>query len=153
ADDAAVMIWDATTHRPIRTIRHARGFKLVSFSPDGTRLAATADKDELTLIDAKSGETVQVLPGHTGGSHRAVYSRDGRYLAVACGSLDTENHGSVKIWDVAAGRLLRSLEGHTKIVWGVAFSRDGRRLASASFDHKVKIWNPSTGQEALTLHG
>ena len=35
----------------------------------------------------------------------------------------------------------------------MAYSPDGRRLASASFDHKVKIWDPSTGQETLTLHG
>ena len=82
-----------------------------------------------------------------------AYSPDGRYLAVACGDILTENHGTVKLWDVAAGRLLHSLEGHTKIVWGVAYSPDGKRLASASFDHKVKIWDPSTGQETLTLHG
>ena len=35
------MIWDATTHQLIRTIRHPNGFKLLTFSPDGTRLAAT----------------------------------------------------------------------------------------------------------------
>ena len=33
------------------------------------------------------------------------------------------------------------------------FLPDGQRLASGSFDHKVKVWDPSTGQETLTLHG
>ena len=152
-EDKAVMIWDATTHRVIRTIRHPNGFKLFTFSPDGRWLAATEDEDDVTIIEVVTGKTVQVLRGHTGGSHRSAYSRDGRYLAVACGPSCAENYGSVKIWDVAAGRDLRTLEGHTKTVWGVAYSPDGRRLASASFDHKVKIWDPSTGQEALTLHG
>ena len=128
--------------------------KLLTFSPDGTRLAATDDKDDVTIIDVKTGKiTARVCPATPAGAMAWPISPDGRYLAVACGAILTENHGSVKIWDVTTGRLLRTLEGHTKIVWGVAFSPDGKRLASASFDHKVKIWDPSTGQEALTLHG
>ena len=152
-DDTAVMIWDATTRRLIRTISHPNGFKFLTFSPDGTRLAASEDEDDLTVIEVKTGKKLQTLSGHAGGSHNTAYSPDGRFLAVACGPLHTENHGSAKIWDVAAGRLLRTLEGHSKTAWGVAYSPDGRRVASASFDHKVKIWDPGTGQEALTLHG
>ncbi len=152
-ENTAVMIWDATTHQLIRTIRHPDGFKLLSFSPDCTQLAATEDSDNVTVIEVATGKVLQVLPGHTGGSHLVAYSRDGRYLAVACGDVISENQGAVKIWDVLAWRLLRTLKGHTKIVWGVAYSPDGRRVASASFDHKVKLWDPSTGQEALTLHG
>jgi WD40 repeat protein len=152
-DDTAVMIWDATTRRLIRRISHPNGFKLLTFSPDGTRLAATEDGHDLSVIEVKTGKILQTLPGHVGGSHHTAYSPDGRFLAVACGPLHTEKHGSIKIWDVAAGRLLRTLEGHSKTVWGVAYSPDGRRVASASFDHKVKIWDPATGQEAVTLHG
>ena len=35
----------------------------------------------------------------------------------------------------------------------VRFSPDGRRLASASSDHKVKVWDASTGEKLLTLEG
>jgi WD40 repeat protein len=35
----------------------------------------------------------------------------------------------------------------------VAFSPDSKRLASASHDHMVKLWDASTGQEVLTMHG
>ena len=153
ANDTAVTIWDAKTRRLIQTVRQPYGFKLLTFSPDGTRLAATEDKDDTTIIDVRTGKALQTLAGHTGGSHRPAFSPDGRYLAVACGPLYTENQGSIKIWDVSARRIVHTLEGHTKIVWGVAYSPDGNRLASCSFDQKVKIWDPSTGQEALTLHG
>ncbi len=152
-EDKAIMIWDAKTRRLIRTIRHPNGAKLARFSPDGTRLAVTEDTERVSIIEVSSGKLLHALPGHTGGSHRVAFSRDGRYLAVACGSIFTENHGAVKIWDISAGRLLRTLEGHSKIVWDVAYSPDGRRLASASFDQKIKFWDPSTGQETLTLHG
>jgi eukaryotic-like serine/threonine-protein kinase len=152
-NEPAVMIWDTTTHQLIQTLRKRNGFKLLAFSPDGTLLAGTEDKDDVTIFDVKTGKILRSLPGHTGGSHRPAFSPDGRYLAVACGGVLTENHGSIKLWDVANGRLIRSLEGHTKIVWGLTFSPDGQRLASASFDQKVKIWDPNTGQEALTLHG
>jgi WD40 repeat protein/serine/threonine protein kinase len=152
-EDSAVMIWDATTHELIRKIPHSGGFKLVTFSPDGTRLALTDDQDDATIVEVRTGKTLQVLPGHTGGSHHAAYSPDGRYLSVATGPIWAENYGFIKIWDVPAGGVLRTLEGHTKTVWGVAYSPDGLRIASASLDHKVKIWDPSTGQETLTLHG
>ena len=43
------------------------------------------------------------------------------------------------------------LRGHTEEVWGVAWAPDGKRLATASWDFTVKLWDPATGQEALTL--
>src|SRR5262249_11126369 len=45
------------------------------------------------------------------------------------------------------------LEGHTGTCGKVDFSPDGQRLVSASFDKTVKVWDATTGQEALTLYG
>ena len=51
------------------------------------------------------------------------------------------------------GPELQKLEGHTGTVHAVAFSTDGSLLASGSYDHTVRLWNPSTGQEVQTLEG
>ncbi|MHC5732158.1 MAG: WD40 repeat domain-containing protein, partial [Nostoc sp.] len=35
----------------------------------------------------------------------------------------------------------------------VAFSADGKMIASGSRDRTIKLWNPATGEEILTLTG
>jgi WD40 repeat protein len=35
----------------------------------------------------------------------------------------------------------------------VAYSPDGKRLATAGKDHTIKVWDPDTGREVLTLKG
>src|SRR5262249_60252474 len=43
--------------------------------------------------------------------------------------------------------------GHTAAAGGGAFSPDGHTLATASFDHTIKLWDLSTGQNTRTLTG
>jgi WD40 repeat protein len=38
-------------------------------------------------------------------------------------------------------------------VTGVAYSPDGKRLATSGWDSTVKVWDPATGKEVLTLKG
>jgi WD40 repeat protein len=45
------------------------------------------------------------------------------------------------------------LARHTQYVASVSWSPDGRRLASGSADGTVKIWNPVTGRQLVTLYG
>jgi WD40 repeat protein len=47
---------------------------------------------------------------------------------------------------------LQTLEGHSGPVNSTAWSQDGNRLASAPSDDTVRLWDPATGQCALTIH-
>lgn len=58
------------------------------------------------------------------------------------------------LWEPAvSSRPIARLIGHQQLVNHVMFSPDGRYLASASFDKKVKVWDPKTGKLLNTLHG
>lgn len=45
----------------------------------------------------------------------------------------------------------KTLVGHNDAVHGIGFSPDGRRLATASSDNTVRVWDPETGVNVLTV--
>src|SRR5579883_329884 len=47
----------------------------------------------------------------------------------------------------------RSLDGHQGDVYYLAYSPDGQTLATAGKDGTTRLWDPTTGQQRLVLHG
>ena len=78
-------------------------------------------------------------------------SSDGRWLAAA------GREGITGIWKLADGsdRPFHTLRGHNGRIRKVAFNRavEGQpnRLVTASDDWTVKVWDPATGAELLSL--
>ena len=118
----------------------------ITYSPDGTRLAV-AGGIGIWLYDARTGEELDLLTGHTGWVRSVSFSPDGRTLAS--GSWD----GTVILWDVNTGEHRRTLTGHRYSVYSVSFSPDGRTLASGGDDPTVILWDVTTGEERRTLTG
>jgi WD40 repeat protein len=147
-----VKMWDVQTAAEQFLLK---GVSAVAFSPDGRRLAGfsggfpggPSQPTDIKVCDARSGQELLSLHGHTGNIYSVAFSPDGKRLASA--SWDQ----TVKVWDAQAGNLLHSLEGHTTEVIAVAFLPDGKRLASASVDNTTKIWDAESGQELLSLAG
>ena len=122
------------------------GIHEIQYSPDGARLAV-AGSVGVWLYDARSGEEINLLTGHTDWVWSVSFSPDGNTLAS--GSLDD----TVRLWDANTGRLLRTLTGHTAWVRSVSFSPDGNTLASGSGDTTVRLWDANTGRLLRTLTG
>jgi WD40 repeat protein len=130
----------------------------MALSPDGKRLATIAGylargdtswTKELKVWDAETGAELfsrqadENTPGAPLG--RLVYSPDGRFLAVGC-------RGEVRLMDAQTHAEVRVLRGAMGLA--MAFSPDSKRLATLAFDRVggiVKVWDPETGRETLTL--
>jgi DNA-binding beta-propeller fold protein YncE len=97
--------------------------------------------------DARTGQELLTLRGHTRLVNSVAFSPDGARLASGSGDQ------TVKVWDARTGQELHTLRGHTRAVTSVAFSPDGACVATGSEDKTVKVWDARTGQDLLTLKG
>jgi WD40 repeat protein/serine/threonine protein kinase len=160
-----VTIWDALTGQKCFPSfkAHEGPAQSVAFSPDG-HLLATGGGDSTvvpprgTVIvwDAKTGQLLHKLEGHSRGVSQVAFSPDSQRLASVSFvrmSDQMKPRGEMKIWDVTNGNLLRTVAGHEGLMNCVAFSPDGKRLATGSGDTTVQIWDAQTGEELRTFHG
>lgn len=157
---AQVRIRDTRSGQVVRTVAANNGtialVQSVAFSPDGSLLASGTREKEgpgvIRLSDARNGNLVRTLAGHTGVVRSVAFSPDGTMLA------SSGEDRTIHLWDVRTGASLRALAGHIWTVTTVRFSPDGGRIAGISMDPKtgvgeVRIWNARTGELERTLSG
>ena len=118
----------------------------LAHSPDSTQLAA-ASTIGIWIYDARTGEALKLLTGHTDYVRCVAFSPDGRTLAS--GSSDT----TIRLWDAGTGEPKATFTGHTSSVYSVAFSPDGETLASGGSDEFIKFWDVRTGELLQTFAG
>ncbi len=145
--DGTLRVWDAQSGAELLSIPFEGPWN-VAFSPDGTRLVATAVfSPTARVFDAATGEALLTIGPLTDWLRMAVYSPDGTRIAGA--SWDN----TARVWDAATGQELLTLVGHVSDVYDVGFSPDSSRLITASRDGTVRIWDASSGAELLSLVG
>jgi WD40 repeat protein/tRNA A-37 threonylcarbamoyl transferase component Bud32 len=143
-------VWDVATASMIKEIRIHDGnvlFHSLTVSPDGSRVAATAEDHHytnrrLTVFDIASRTSLFSTKGLA-----LAYSADGRWLAVAAADEKT-----VQLLDARTHETIAEFSGHEGAVSSVAFSPDSCCLASCSHDRTVRLW-PIDGGECRVLRG
>jgi WD40 repeat protein/tRNA A-37 threonylcarbamoyl transferase component Bud32 len=155
----AINLWnlDAPT-TPENTIEraHEGDVLCLAYRPGGKQFAS-GGADGLVHLWSADGKKIELkAPMKHGGPVTALaYHPTAPVLATA--SADR----IIRLWSADTGELLmdkggpKELRGHTHAVTALAFSPDanGSRLASGSEDATIKLWDPATGQETLTLRG
>jgi WD40 repeat protein len=129
----------------------------VTFSPDGTRLAAISralgnpSPSQILVWDAATGRECARWQGPAGGGTSIVFSPDGRRVAATAGN--SRDQGELLVGDLVSGGLRKLGRAQGSVV----FSSDGGRLAAYRAllpqPAEVFLWDVVTGRQQLVLKG
>ncbi len=144
--DGAVRVWDISSGHPEVEIPYddQRHPSVVSFSPDGTLLAAAGEG--LTLWHLETREKLAQLPSKFN-IEALAFSSNGRWLTARDG---TE---TIRMWTPVRTQpeLLRVHHGESPSC--IALSRDGKRLASVedAKPRNLRIWDLDSGEVVFSM--
>jgi WD40 repeat protein len=144
-DDVHVAVWNTESGALVYRWNWPKGrdphstAESLSFSPDGTRLAADVFRQSMAYLwNLETGKQIAELP------HKQVYglsfSPEGKTLATA--GWDSMVH----FWDVETGKLLREFQipeeakGGDLRMYAVRYASEGGLIATAHLDGTVRVW-------------
>ncbi len=136
-------IWDIDSGQPVQVLRSAPSgwTRLVRYSPDGTRVAASMGDTHILVWDSKTGE--ELIRIEHGAEAGLAFSPDGSKIAFSV----TRNFDHLGICDAETGALLKTLKkGGGAGFRTVTFSPDGSRIATGGDDHIARIWDVESGE-------
>ncbi|KAL9604594.1 MAG: hypothetical protein Q9179_001787 [Wetmoreana sp. 5 TL-2023] len=146
-----------------------------SLSPiaDHLLVACATQHSAVRLVDLRSGASAHSLAGHQRAVLSVAWSPHEEYI-LASGSSD----GTVRLWDIrrsanglgvldmedavgivgedGLGKNARNRDqgkAHTNAVNGVVWTDDGNYLVTVGHDERVRVWDMSTGANALSHFG
>lgn len=123
--DGTVHVWDTGTGEDRVLHRFVEVAHSVSYSPDGSLLAASDITGQIVVLDADTGELAPTQLDPVPGITSLVFSPDGKYVAGAGPGRATH------LWDVESGRIVRRFRGPFVLPESAAFVNGGTELRVA----------------------
>ena len=134
-NDGSVQLHNAASGALARTYVAAHGVPgAVAASPDGQRLAFSAENHTIQIWDIEKNTFQAELPGHLDAVIALAFSPDGKRLA----SIGRDQ--TAVLWDVDSGQLLRDLSKPANEPLALAFAPDGGRLAVSDAAGGIRYW-------------
>lgn len=140
-DDWEIEVWKVTANSRSKALRRPTSGLSGTLAPDGRSVLSW----DGVLTDLLTGRSARAVRGENL-LEDAVYSPDGRYLAVA------DDNGRLTLWDARGTRVLGVLapgaydwaEASRALGSALSFSEDGRYLAAGGEDGTVRVWETGT---------
>jgi len=126
-----IAVWDFLEGKSVfsKKLRESNGRTegplCVAFAPDGKSVAAGFYFGNIMIWDARTGEELMTLVGHTNEVNAILYTPDSRRIVSA------SDDATVKLWDTASGMEVITLRGHARRVSSAAMTADGRWLLTS----------------------
>jgi WD40 repeat protein/Flp pilus assembly protein TadD len=158
ARDGVIRVYDGRTGEEVLALKGpVRLAWPMTFSPDGSRLAAHGSDGVVHAYDLRTGQEAFALKGPAR-LYAPAFSPDGTRMAVGASDL------LIRLYDVGTGQeavtlkrpdgspVAPSAPGPRAVVIPVGtFSPDGTRLVAYGEDKVVRVYDLRTGKEAVAL--
>jgi WD40 repeat protein len=137
--------WDADTGARLVRFRHPAEVLVydAGFSPDGRLVVTAGDDGKARIWDARTGDLVRELVGHSGGVRSAAFGLEGRRVITASEALMDK---SVRIWDAETCAQLAILRTEEDRPTHACLSPDGRQALVGCWYGTVMLWDISSGK-------
>jgi WD40 repeat protein/uncharacterized caspase-like protein len=145
--DHSVIIWNAETRKPLRTLQGGENVLCLAVAPDGKRIAVGYPTKHFKLWDVATGKIVREFRGHGGFVSTVAFAPDGKTIA------SSGEDAKIRIWDAETGRQIKVLSGHEDQVSSLAYDSTGKQILSAATDGTARLWNAESGELARTFRG
>ncbi len=146
-----VIVWRTDDGARQQSFQADGNIRAITFSPDGTKIAAGCEDKLLFVWDVASGELVKKVNAHAQPVYDVSFSPDGKTIATCCGDWTDVKPGRVKLWKADSLTEIARLDGHEVAVRTAVFDPYGSRLASVSENGVIRIWDVETQTELAVL--
>jgi WD40 repeat protein len=149
-DDKTMRLWSLPDGTPLKTFAVEYTPSILTFSPDGTRLAGSIPRlkgGALRLWSLPDGQLLTSFAGQADTVNSIALSPDWSLLATV------DDDATIRVWSMPGLTLLKTLSQKT---WGydaaaAVISPNGRLVASMSDDGTIRLWSLPDGAQFKSM--